>query len=266
MILVKELDTYIIKNNLKFRSGPNESLTGWELEFNKLNQYKDDSTFTIALLNEDKNRYDDVLANDHSRVKLKNNYINANYVDDQKYIATQGPLPNTINDFWEMVWMHNVTNIVMLTPFIEKDKIKCHLYWDEDKSYNLTDYIVSLLSIKNKHGIEIRTFCLFHKLLHFKRVITHYFLTDWSDFGTPDLTTFNKLIKLVPSTYPILVHCSAGVGRTATFITVHHFYHLKEDKINVVDFILKLRHHRANMLQNKDQLKFCYVALEQLLK
>ncbi len=260
-ILVKELENTITKNNLKFRSGAHQSMTGWQLEFNKLND--DSGSFVISSNHSDKNRYDDVLANDHSLVRLKSSYINANWIDEQRYIATQGPLPNTVNDFWEMIWIHNMSTIIMLTPFIENNKIKCHQYWSDDYSYNLTDYIVSTLSIKRDHHIVTRTFAVLHKVLHFKRIVMHYHLEEWPDFGVPDLTSFNELIKMVPRE-GLVVHCSGGIGRTATFITVHHFYHFN-DHFNIIEFVINMRKDRARMLQSKEQLKFCYEALVKLI-
>ena len=227
---------------------------------------------SIGLKNDDKNRYSDVIAYDDTRVILSDGqYINANWIND-RYIATQGPLENTIADFWEMIWTYHVSTIVMLTKEYENINIKCNRYWPYLEPLNLDLFQLSLEKCERvMTDIYLNTIILHHKKTNTSKKILLYHYLAWPDYVTPSSPkTFIQLINIIDqSALPICVHCSAGIGRTGTFITIHTI--LNEIKkgilnINVVDTVLKLREQRGNMVQSKEQLFFCYEALYYELK
>ncbi|XP_067685089.1 receptor-type tyrosine-protein phosphatase epsilon-like isoform X1 [Haliotis asinina] len=226
--------------------------------------------------NRNKNRFLALYAYDDSRVVLKEgeDYINANnilgYDDSPKYIATQGPKPGTVHDFWRMVWQEDVTQIVMLTRLMEMNKTKCEHYWPDEnktKTYghvqvmntNVTvraDYKISKFRVK-KSGVE--------------RTVTHYHFLSWPDHGVPSapaLVNFWRLVKQGDMTRgPMVVHCSAGVGRTGTFIALDYLMDeaASDNRVNVYMCVGKMRQNRMNMVQKANQYEFVHdVVLEAL--
>ncbi|XP_062589565.1 phosphatidylinositol phosphatase PTPRQ-like isoform X2 [Saccostrea cucullata] len=229
-------------------------------------------------VNRIKNRYTNILAFDHSRVKLLpteddegSDYINANYIpgysSQREYIATQGPLPFTRDDFWRMIWEQNVSIIVMLTQLVERGRRKCDIYWPEatrepvyygdlvveiESESTLPDYVLRVMSVKL--GNRTRKV----KQLHYLK---------WPDMGCPETTWL--LLNFVGATRlylphndpgPIVVHCSAGVGRTGTFIAVDFLMqHVSSsDVIDIYDYVMKMRNNRPNMVQTEDQYVFIH--------
>ncbi|XP_067684841.1 receptor-type tyrosine-protein phosphatase epsilon-like [Haliotis asinina] len=218
-----------------------------------------------------KNRFLALYAYDASRVVLANgeDYINANYIagydddDDAQYIATQGPKPGTVPDFWRMVWQEDVTQIVMLTRLMEMNKKKCEQYWPdggESKTYGSckvtnknvstrADYTVSKFLVENS-GVE--------------RTVTHYHFTSWPDHDVPSASALVSFWRLVKRGHkqrgPMLVHCSAGVGRTGTFIALDYLMDEAESKhsINVYMCVGKMRLNRMNMVQTVRQYQFVH--------
>jgi len=248
-----------------------------------------------------KNRYPgNVLAPDSTRVPLRplegiagSDYINANFITDEftgerAYIVTQGPMPNTIPDFWRMVFEHEVRVIVMLTKEIEKSNIKCARYWPESGLVEL-----GLFNVRNIDSAPIiedelirRQFELIEVSSGIRRVVTQFQYVAWPDHGLPvSPRSFILLSDLVddanmnldPSSKgillgnaPILIHCSAGIGRSGTFCAVHqtmkmmrqHFLlHLEPPPLNLVNTILHMRKQRPGMVQVKDQFIFCYLTI-----
>jgi protein tyrosine phosphatase len=202
--------------------------------------------------NKPKNRYLNVVAPDHSLVTLhypaagadssatRAAYINANFCDSliasrtghQRYIATQGPLPDTVADFWFMCWQENVSVITMLTLCVEKDKVKCEQYWpeangefvDAESLYGVMN--VRLLQRGGDARIIERRFLLTNTVEKRSREVVHFLFTEWPDWGCPEnADSFLRLVDMVDehnvSSGPLVVHCSAGIGRTGTFCTVH---------------------------------------------
>uniref|UniRef100_A0A8C0TC29 Protein tyrosine phosphatase non-receptor type 20 n=1 Tax=Canis lupus familiaris TaxID=9615 RepID=A0A8C0TC29_CANLF len=186
------------------------------------------------LRNRDKNRYRDILPYDSTRVPLGENkdYINASYIrivnsgEEYFYIASQGPLPSTIDDFWQMVLENNSNVIVMITREIEGGVIKCHHYWpiSMKKPLELKNYRVFLENYQILQYFIIRILQVVRKSTGTSHFVKHVQFTNWPDHGTPaSVDGFIKYVRFVRKSHltgPILVHCSAGVGRTGVFLCV----------------------------------------------
>ena len=236
-------------------------------EFDFIENYKYDKSVKNGLKNEEKNRYNNILPYDDNIVKTTN-YINASWVTNA-YIATQGPLENTVNDFWDMIWTTNCTTIVMLTQLQEKGISKCYCYYPTNKYLLLNEYkdkndYIMLLSEKYISKEIVKREFIYNKK-DSQRLITHYHYLKWYDFGCPDVKSFVKLIDLLPSKYPICIHCSAGVGRTGVLLTILTILN-NHDNINIVDTIIKLREYRMGLVYNVEQLNFCYKVIDYIYK
>eukprot|EP01102_Stenamoeba_stenopodia_P014975 TRINITY_DN5056_c0_g1_i4.p1 TRINITY_DN5056_c0_g1~~TRINITY_DN5056_c0_g1_i4.p1 ORF type:complete len:351 (-),score=21.62 TRINITY_DN5056_c0_g1_i4:139-1191(-) len=290
---LREVEQHL--NKLRLRKEGEES---FEQEFNLIEAKTHDNTyfrdFISAMKNDNrnKNRYSNVLAIERTRVRLANStdYINANYVNgeipgsEKAYIATQGPLEETTYDFWLMVWNEGTTIIVMLTRLVENDRIKCYRYWPKEGSLNLQNHfrITNLVPVEKKKGgiITKRKFLLENLKTGESREVMHLQYKEWPDHGLPVSTTnFRQLLHMVDqilnTNAPIVVHCSAGIGRTGTFCTVHSTISKIENlykqhapiSCNILQTVLRLREERAGMVQTKEQYIFCYLAvLEELLE
>ncbi|XP_004683616.2 PREDICTED: receptor-type tyrosine-protein phosphatase eta [Condylura cristata] len=226
--------------------------------------------------NRGKNRYNNVLPYDISRVKLSiqthstDDYINANYMPGyhsrKDFIATQGPLPNTLKDFWRMVWEKNVYAIVMLTKCVEQGRTKCEEYWPSKKAQDYGDIIVANTSEIVLPEWTIRDFTVKNSQTSESHPLRQFHFTSWPDHGVPDTTdlliNFRYLVrdymKQGPPESPILVHCSAGVGRTGTFIAIDRLiYQIEnENSVDVYGIVYDLRMHRPLMVQTEDQYVF----------
>ncbi|KAG8519561.1 Receptor-type tyrosine-protein phosphatase eta, partial [Galemys pyrenaicus] len=226
--------------------------------------------------NRGKNRYNNVLPYDISRVKLSvqthstDDYINANYMPGyhsrKDFIATQGPLPNTLKDFWRMVWEKNVYAIVMLTKCIEQGRTKCEEYWPSKKAQDYGEIIVANTSEIALPEWTIRDFTVKNSQTSESHPLRQFHFTSWPDHGVPDTTdlliNFRYLVrdymKQSPPESPILVHCSAGVGRTGTFIAIDRLiYQIEnENSVDVYGIVYDLRMHRPLMVQTEDQYVF----------
>ncbi|XP_067684835.1 receptor-type tyrosine-protein phosphatase alpha-like [Haliotis asinina] len=216
-----------------------------------------------------KNRFLALYAYDASRVVLANgeDYINANYIagydDDAQYIATQGPKPGTVPDFWRMVWQEDVTQIAMLTRLMEMNKKKCEQYWpDGGKSETYGSCKVTNKNVSTRADYTVSTFLVENSGV--ERTVTHYHFTSWPDHGVPSapaLVSFWRLVKRGHKQRgPMLVHCSAGVGRTGAFIALDYLMDEAESKhsINVYMCVGKMRLNRMNMVQTVRQYEFVH--------
>ncbi|XP_017776427.1 PREDICTED: receptor-type tyrosine-protein phosphatase alpha-like [Nicrophorus vespilloides] len=222
-----------------------------------------------------KNRYVNVLPNVNTVVKLTGDseYINANYIKDYKdenmYIATQGPLKTTFTDFWRMVWQESASIIVMLTNLVENDKAKCEKYWPEERTAKKYGYIKVYCKKSVKYlDFEVRTFNL--TLGEDVKDVVQYHFTTWPDNSVPirppSLVNFLRKIISV-QTFPIVVHCSAGIGRTGAFILSHSAFTMAKE-IKKVDFpllLMKLRSCRSCMIKEKLQYQLCYCVVNELI-
>ncbi|XP_060931826.1 receptor-type tyrosine-protein phosphatase beta-like isoform X5 [Limanda limanda] len=233
-------------------------------------------TSALTIENKSKNRYSNVLPYDFSRVKLSiihgnpfDDYINANYMPGynsrKEFIAAQGPLPVTVSDFWRMIWEKNVLTLVMLTRCNEQGRVKCEQYWgfDTKNCENITvtttsdipldDWTIRDFDIKNVKTAETRSVRQFH-------------FTAWPDHGVPETTEllidFRHLVREHMDQFsrhsPTVVHCSAGVGRTGTFIAIDRLiFQIERDNcVDVYGIVHDQRMHRTLMVQTEDQYVF----------
>nr|XP_033817343.1 LOW QUALITY PROTEIN: receptor-type tyrosine-protein phosphatase H [Geotrypetes seraphini] len=229
-------------------------------------------------VNRTKNRYNNVLPYDHSRVRLQyigndpsTDYINANYVlgynSDKEFIATQGPLPDTMGDFWRMVWEQRVGTLVMLTNCTEGSKVKCAHYWPLDYTpCTYEDIMVTIINETILPEWTIRDFHLKHAREGSVRSVRHFHYTVWPDFGVPHNTDtvirFRDLVREYIDQRrgdgPTVVHCSAGVGRTGTLIALDYLMQQmeKERRIGVYSFVKQMRMSRCLMIQTESQYIF----------
>ncbi|XP_035521032.1 receptor-type tyrosine-protein phosphatase eta isoform X2 [Morone saxatilis] len=261
-----------------YRKQKADSNCGFAEEFEDLKPVGTGQSKTNALTvdNKPKNRYNNVLPYDSSRVKLSiihgspyDDYINANYMSGynsrKEFIAAQGPLPTTVNEFWRMIWEKNVQTLVMLTRCNEQGRVKCEKYWDSGTKHyeNITvtttseipleDWTIRDFDIKNVKTAETRT-------------VRHFHFTAWPDHGVPETTelliSFRHLVREHMDQYsrhsPTVVHCSAGVGRTGTFIAIDRliFQIERENIVDVYGIVHDLRMHRPLMVQTEDQYVF----------
>ncbi|XP_071118698.1 uncharacterized protein [Haliotis cracherodii] len=249
-------------------------------EFQKLpKDLINDHSMAFAAHNIKKNRYKNICAFDHSRVVLQadpsdpgvGDYINACYIDTPKkkksFIAAQGPNDIIINDFIRMLWELDVSRVVMLTNLFEEGKQKCHQYWPDEGEEMFGKVSVSVRDTIQHADYTVRKFSL-RKEGCKARSVTQFHYTAWPDKGVPksawSLLDFRDMVMNVRSSVdsPVVVHCSAGIGRTGTFIALQY---LKEEAElsalqDVYTCVWSLRHQRVNMVQTKNQYVFIHEA------
>jgi protein tyrosine phosphatase len=269
------------------------SLARQKREFELLQQEDRANTNTkiegSKLCNKTKNRYKNILPFDHTRVSLRDadprvegsDYINASYIFDdeggsQLFIAAQGCMKQTVQAFWEMTFQENTRIIIMVTNEVEKAKIKCVRYWPElNKSItagNLSisntgekstrDYIVRQLEIQEVNSRSPA------------RQLYHYQCIGWPDHGTPKepgaILEMLQLIEATQKTFeypgPIVVHCSAGIGRTGTVIVIQMLMNLLQSKGHLEErdvprTVQRVRLQRSGMVQTEAQYHFIYQSI-----
>lgn len=256
------------------------------IQFEQLYRKKPGLTITCAKLpqNMDKNRYKDVLPYDVTRVVLQGNedYINANYVDMSippdgpvnKYIATQGPLPHTCGHFWQVVWDHRLSLIIMLTTLTERGRTKCHHYWpDPPEIMEYGNFRVKCQSEDCTIAYVFREMVITNIETEEEHTVTHLQYVAWPDHGVPDESTdFLEFVTYVRSkrveNEPVLVHCSAGIGRTGVLVAMETAMCLIErnEPVYPLDIVRKMRDHRAMMVQTSSQYKFVCEAILHVYK
>uniref|UniRef100_A0AAX7VXE1 protein-tyrosine-phosphatase n=1 Tax=Astatotilapia calliptera TaxID=8154 RepID=A0AAX7VXE1_ASTCA len=226
-----------------------------------------------------KNRYGNIIAYDHSRVRLQpqdggggSDYINANYVDGyhrpNHYIATQGPMQETVYDFWRMVWQENTAAIVMVTNLVEVGRVKCCKYWPDDTEI-YGDMKVTLIETQLLSEYVIRTFAVEKRGVAEIREIRQFHFTGWPDHGVPlhatGLLGFIRRVKAKtpPTAGPTVVHCSAGAGRTGCFIVIDIMLDMaeREGVVDIYNCVRELRARRVNMVQTEEQYVFIHDAI-----
>ncbi|XP_066181144.1 receptor-type tyrosine-protein phosphatase F isoform X7 [Sylvia atricapilla] len=231
-------------------------------------------------VNKPKNRYANVIAYDHSRVILTSidgvpgsDYINANYIDGYRkqnaYIATQGPLPETLSDFWRMVWEQRTATIVMMTRLEEKSRVKCDQYWPSRGAETYGMIQVTLLDTVELATYTVRTFALCKNGSNEKTELRQFQFMAWPDHGVPEYPTpilaFLRRVKACNPTDagPMVVHCSAGVGRTGCFIVIDAMLErMKHEKtVDIYGHVTCMRSQRNYMVQTEDQYIFIHEAL-----
>ncbi|XP_043371471.1 receptor-type tyrosine-protein phosphatase delta isoform X42 [Dermochelys coriacea] len=231
-------------------------------------------------VNKPKNRYANVIAYDHSRVLLSaiegipgSDYVNANYIDGYRkqnaYIATQGALPETFGDFWRMMWEQRGATVVMMTKLEERSRVKCDQYWPSrgTETYGLIQ--VTLLDTVELATYCVRTFALYKNGSSEKREVRQFQFTAWPDHGVPEHPTpFLAFLRRVKTCNPpdagsMVVHCSAGVGRTGCFIVIDAMLErIKHEKtVDIYGHVTLMRAQRNYMVQTEDQYIFIHDAL-----
>jgi len=233
--------------------------------------------------NKPKNRYDNIAAYDHSRVILKydckqkkSDYINAsicqgyNYLNDNttRYISTQGPIPNTFNDYWHMIWQERINIILMVTNLKENDRVKCHQYWPSCGQTRYGGVAVTLDKIDKTADYVTRTFIIEKVSTKEQRTIRQFHFVSWPDHGVPDyptaLLSLRRRVRFYhDASSPLLVHCSAGVGRSGCFILIDAMLEQIDNTgtVDVFNYLKYLRSRRINMVQTFEQYIFAHTAI-----
>ncbi|XP_041652025.1 phosphatidylinositol phosphatase PTPRQ [Cheilinus undulatus] len=254
-------------------------------EFSELPKLLQDLATTDADLpwNKSKNRFPNIKPYNNNRVKLLSepgtagsDYINASFVSGylcpNEFIATQGPLPGTVADFWRMIWETGTRTIAMLTQCYEKGRIRCHKYWPEDNKPMsvFSDILISKVSEEVLPDWTVRTLKV-EKHGHYI-LVRHFNYTSWPEHGVPEsCSTLIKFVKAVRAhrhdNSPIVVHCSAGVGRTGVFVALDHLIqHVRDhDFVDVYGLVAELRSERMCMVQNLAQYIFLHQSTLELL-
>ncbi|XP_075452484.1 receptor-type tyrosine-protein phosphatase delta isoform X28 [Ascaphus truei] len=263
---------------------PGENVTGMELEFKRLASSKaHTSRFISANLpcNKFKNRLVNIMPYESTRVSLQpirgvegSDYINASFIDGYRqqkaYIATQGPLAETTEDFWRMLWEHNSTIVVMLTKLREMGREKCHQYWPAERSARYQYFVVDPMAEYNMPQYILREFKVTDARDGQSRTVRQFQFTDWPEQGVPKsgegfidfIGQVHKTKEQFGQDGPISVHCSAGVGRTGVFITLSIVLERMryEGVVDIFQTVKMLRTQRPAMVQTEDQYQFCYRA------
>jgi len=254
-----------------------------------------------------KNRYKNILPFDHTRIILQepepdnpgSDYINANRIQvlpeydefqgiDVSYISAQGSLPNTIDDFWRMVWQENTHVVVMMTKEVERTRTICVRYWPELGQTRICgrrkDLRLSQFAEESTFDYILRKFTLAkidpslppqqQSNPQNTRIIYHYQFLGWPDHGVPSdpgvvlnfLEEVNRCQAAIPNAGPVVVHCSAGIGRTGTFIALDLILHLIKKHgmdcvIDIPRIVQMIRSQRSGMVQTEAQYRFVYMAL-----
>ncbi|XP_046544888.1 multiple epidermal growth factor-like domains protein 6 isoform X4 [Haliotis rubra] len=265
-IAVKDFHTYLAQKK--------SQKTTFDKEYSEFPQGLSAShDVALSLGNNAKNRFKGIYPYDHSRVCLKTKtfkggYINASYINGpsnkRQYIATQGPLPNTVADFWQMVWENQCPVIVMLANIIEDQKERCHQYWNDKGVCEFGDWSVTCLDICQLADLTIRTLSVQKNSV--SKQVKHIHFTVWPDKGVPKYPMSLVTLRTIAREFcdfdkgPMVVHCSAGVGRTGTLIALDYLQQEAETQgsVDVYACVWKLRTQRLKMVQTKDQYVFLH--------
>ena len=221
-------------------------------------------------------RYSEVRTYKDNKVEINsdNGYINASWIHipyHKSFIATQGPLESTIEDFWEMCYSYDIKVIVMLCKLDENYKEKCANYWDT----NIKNFTIEKIgdTINLSHDTKIRKFKVLKIGNNIEEIIYQLLFTCWPDHSIPD-NSYNEIINIInivdklKEDKPVVVHCSAGIGRTGTFISVYNLYHeilkqinnknINELKFSIMNLVRKLKEMRLYLVENQTQYDFLY--------
>ncbi|XP_046562316.1 receptor-type tyrosine-protein phosphatase alpha-like [Haliotis rubra] len=231
--------------------------------------------------NKGKNRFKGYYPYDYNRVVLhdgsestRGDYINASYIDgykaEKRYIAAQGPYrPEVVVDFWRMIYQEHCATVVMLTELVETGKMKCLQYWPKQGSLQFGDITVTMETEARLANYKITRLSLQNEKEAKVRHLNHFQFKGWPDNDAPDTSAFLEFMWRVKGTsggleHPIVIHCSAGVGRTGTYIAIESLVDQAavEGKADVVSFISSMRGQRKNMIQNKEQYMFLHQVVD----
>ena len=220
------------------------------------------------------------------QINTENKYINASWIHlptNKSFITTQGPLDTTIDDFWQMVYQYKINLIIMLCKLEEKNKIKCSKYWDNTNIHNFKLEKCGNESIfEYKKGLTLRNYYLKKSEKEiFPPTIIQIQDTCWEDHCAPDINSYNKIIDLIElieiykNNQPVIVHCSAGVGRSGTFISLYNLYNIimkqikdvntNEIKFSIMNIVRQLKEMRLCLVENEKQYLYLYQFVTLLL-
>ncbi|KAB0343182.1 hypothetical protein FD754_020108 [Muntiacus muntjak] len=235
-----------------------------------------------------KNRYKDILPFDHSRVKLTlktpsqdSDYINANFIKGvygpKAYVATQGPLANTVIDFWRMIWEYNVVIIVMACREFEMGRKKCERYWPlyGEDPITFAPFKISCEAEQARTDYFIRTLLL--EFQNESRRLYQFHYVNWPDHDVP--SSFDSILDMISlmrkyqehEDVPICIHCSAGCGRTGAICAIDYTWNLLKagkipEEFNVFNLIQEMRTQRHSAVQTKEQYELVHRAIAQLFE
>ncbi|XP_059379225.1 tyrosine-protein phosphatase non-receptor type 18-like [Carassius carassius] len=291
------MEAHLLKFVEQVRCLSNRDSSGDQListEFNLIRQksasLKEDHSLSTAAgeikENVKKNRYRDILPYDQTRVCLapttseyESDYINANFIKglNRRYIATQGPLGSTVVDFWRMIWQHNVKVIIMACREVEMGKKKCEVYWASitDASIFGPFTISTFEEARPNEEVIVRTLVV--KYCDETREVSHFQYTAWPDHGIPDMPDgILGMMELARQkqgnqTDPVVIHCSAGCGRTGVICAVDYVNDLLlteqiQEDFNILDLVLELRRQRPSAVQTKEQYAFVFYTVAQMFQ
>ncbi|XP_071228707.1 tyrosine-protein phosphatase non-receptor type 22 isoform X1 [Salvelinus alpinus] len=274
-----------------------EAESGFTGEFSRLKRqstkYRTDKTYPTKVAekqeNVKKNRYKDIVPFDHSRVKLSlttskndNDYINASFIKGvsgaRAYIATQGPLPHTVLDFWRMLWEYNIEVIVMVCREYEMGRKKCERYWPEkqEEPFVCDPFTIYCDSEESKGDYVSRNLRVTYRN-KWCRTLRQLHYINWPDHGVPD--TIPPILELLQEMrsyqahedVPICIHCSAGCGRTGALCAIDYTWNLvktqrlKED-FRIYDLVQDMRTQRPSVVQTKEQYELVYSTVKFLFE
>ncbi|XP_041374625.1 receptor-type tyrosine-protein phosphatase epsilon-like isoform X2 [Gigantopelta aegis] len=258
---------------------------GFDAEYLKLpSGFKHPYTDSQIPDNRCKNRFAGYYPYNNNRVKLSllpnnshSDYINASYVDaygkPNYFIASQAPNKGTLPDFWRMIWEQDCGQIVMLTNLVEAGKHKCEPYWKDLGLMNVGYFDVVVKDITERADYTVRKIEITQRKSKKCKTFDHYHFTSWPDHGVPkvlDLLEFFWLTREIPPSRPgpVLVHCSAGIGRTGTYIALHILTDEmnKTGRMNILEMMSKIRDQRKNMVQTKSQYECIFTTMLEVAK
>ncbi|XP_071118632.1 uncharacterized protein [Haliotis cracherodii] len=256
---------------------------GFEREYNRL-----PTGFTASYQdsqkpeNSGKNKFRGYYPYDHNRVRLTllpalpgSDYINASLMHSfnqrKTYIAAQAPNKKTVGDFWRMIWEHSCSAVVMLTGLVEETKVKCEQYWPADGVMDVGLFTVEVEVTQIRANFTMRHMKVASKATGESRTVIQFHFTSWPDHGVPDTLALVSYIWLVRQTVegtngPLLVHCSAGIGRTGTYIAVDSLIDQarEEGVVDVLGFVSVMRGQRKNMIQTAAQYECVFHCLVEM--
>ncbi|CAH8587257.1 unnamed protein product, partial [Dicrocoelium dendriticum] len=257
-------------------------------EFHSIERESKKHCFSIAQStldqNQAKNRCTSVVPFDYNRVQLRghsngsrSDYINASYIDGYQrpkaYIATQAPLPETMKDFWTMVWEQQAQVIVMLTRFVERGEIQCDRYWPLNGSILYGSINVTHLDATELAYYTMRTFWLQNMECSEQRKVWHLQYTNWPEEMSPiHSTTFLLFMRRIGTVTPVnngplLLHCSLGAGRTGLFIAIDILLEQikNEHCLEVYSLVNRLRAQRMQLVATLEEYDFIYHSLREAI-
>ncbi|XP_036844681.1 receptor-type tyrosine-protein phosphatase epsilon isoform X6 [Oncorhynchus mykiss] len=254
---------------------------GLEEEFKKLTNMrimKENMRMGNLPANMKKNRVLQIIPYDFNRVIMSmrrgqefTDYINASFIDGYRqkdyFIATQGPLSHTVEDYWRMAWEWKCHSVVMLTELQEREQDKCFQYWPTEDSVTYGDYTVEMKGSTVCDSFSVRDLVLTYGPDKQTRLVRHFHFHGWPEIGIPaegkgmiDIIASVQRQQQQSGNHPIIVHCSAGAGRTGTFIALSNILERvkAEGLLDVFQTVKSLRMQRPHMVQTVEQYDFCY--------